>query len=69
MNELWIMVVGGDSEDERCICKGSIDEIQDAVKKFNNEVAYDFDKYFELSTPEKSYTFYSYTDFIKLKIS
>lgn len=68
MNELWIMVVGGDDDDERCICKGSIKEIEEAVYKSEDEVMYDPDKYFELSTSTRNYTFYSYRDFLRLNL-
>lgn len=65
--ELYIMVVGGDDDDERLIYQGdSLKELDDTVLKYNDEVINDLDKYFELSTESESYTFYSYSDFLQL---
>ena len=65
--ELWIMVVGGEDDDERLIYQGnSLKELDNAVLDYNEEVITDLDKYFELSTKNESYTFYSYADFLDL---
>ena len=67
MNELWIMVVGSNDK-SRKICEGNMKEIESAAFDHSEEVIHDADKYFELSTPNKSYTFYSYRDFIALNL-
>ena len=65
--ELWIMVVGGDDEDERMIYTGnSLKELDNAVLDYNEEIINDMDKYFELSARGINYTFYSYSDFLSL---
>lgn len=65
--ELWIMVVGGESDDERCIYTGnSHSELDQAILSAEDEVTQDPDKYFELITPDNNYTFYDYDDFSKL---
>lgn len=68
MNELWIMVVGGDDNDERLICSGNIKEIEKAIYQNEDEVIQDADKYFELITSTHSYTFYSHIDFWALNL-
>ena len=68
--ELWIMVVGGESDDERVIYDGdSWEELEQAVLDVEDEVQCDPDKYFELIMPYGSpsnRTFYSYDDFLKI---
>ena len=62
--ELWIMEVGG-GEDERIIYSGgSKKELDNAILDNNDEVITNADKYFELITPLKNWTFYSYADFL-----
>lgn len=64
VNELWIMVVGGESDEERVIAKSNnMLEIRKAVEKYESEVIYGVDKYFELLTNHQSYTFYNLDDF------
>ena len=64
VNELWIMVIGGESDEERMIAKSNnMLEIRKAVEKYESEVIYGTDKYFELLTNHQSYTFYNLDDF------
>lgn len=65
INELWIMVVGGDDDDERLIAKSNdMFEIRKAIEKYEDEVMNgDMDKYFELSTNHQAYTFTSLEQF------
>ena len=64
VNELWIMVVGGESDEERVIAKSNnMLEIRKAVEKYESEVIYSVDKYFELLTNHQSYTFCNLDDF------
>ena len=65
MLELWIMVVGGESEDERIVCSGNLEEIEAAIQKYEYEVITDFDKSFSLCTPVSEYVFHSYEEFNK----
>lgn len=63
-NELWIMVVGGESDEERMIAKSNnMLEIRKAVEKYEDEVMSDFDKYFDLETNHQAYIFYDLNDF------
>lgn len=48
MFELWIMVVGGESEEERVIAKGGFEEIENAIDKYEPEVYDASDKYFSI---------------------
>ena len=65
--ELWIMVVGGDDEDERMLYKGdSRQELDQAILDANDEVINDADKYFKLIGPYNIHTFYSYREFLSL---
>ena len=50
MFELWIMVVGGESDDERIIAKGGFEEVENAIDEYESEVypASESDKYFSL---------------------
>lgn len=68
MNELWIMVCGGDSDDERMLVNGSMKEVKKAVAEYSDEVMTDADKYFELITSTRNYIFYSYRDFEMLNL-
>ena len=65
--ELWINVVGGESDEERCVLEtNDLEEVVKAVDKYEDEVLYDSDKYFELHSlyyNELSFTFNSYKDF------
>ena len=63
MCELYINVVGGDNPDERMVCAGSLSECIEAMQANDGEVATNMDKYFELSTPERNYTFSSYDEY------
>lgn len=48
MFELWIMVIGGESEEERIIAKGGFEEIENAIDEYESEVYDDIDKYFSI---------------------
>lgn len=67
-NELWIMVCGGNSDDERIIATGNMKQIEKAVAEYSEEVMLNADKYFELITSTRNYTFYSYRDFVALNL-
>lgn len=63
-NELWIMVIGGESDDERMIAKtNNMIKMRDVIKEHNDEVSRDTDKYFELLMNNESRDFYSIDDF------
>lgn len=64
MMELWVMVTGGDSDDERKIAESNnIDDIIKAIDECSEEVENDLDKYFELSTEHQAFVFGSMYDF------
>lgn len=48
MFELWIMVVGGESDEERIIAKGGFEEVENAIDEYESEVYHASDKYFSL---------------------
>ena len=65
MYELWIMIVGGDNDEERIIYNGSNKfDLEQAVLETSSEVETNIDKYYELITPDINLTFNSYYDFI-----
>lgn len=48
MFELWIMVVGGESDEERVIATGGFDVIESAIEEHEDEVAHGYQKYFSI---------------------
>lgn len=64
--ELWLMVVGGEDDDERMLYRGdSREELEAAIQDADDEVTCDVDKYFEILTPVKNVTFNSYEEFLE----
>ena len=56
--KLWIDVIGGESNKERVVARGGIEDIDKGVDEYNCEVeGTGGDKYFELQTDTKDIIF------------
>ena len=48
MLELWVMVIGGEDDDERVVATGGFEEIEEAIDQYEPEIYNGHNKYFSL---------------------